>query len=72
MNRKGVEFTVLQVEDDLWQWEFRIDETVTTGKTKTRLKGMAARKAEQRIDRELKKPRDLAGRSTASASTDAY
>jgi hypothetical protein len=44
MNRRGIEFTLVQVEPDLWQWQFRIGETVTTGKTKTELKGMAARR----------------------------
>ena len=60
MNRRGVEFTLLQVEPDVWLWRFQIGETVTTGTTKTRLKGMAAHRAQQRIDIELKKPRDLA------------
>jgi hypothetical protein len=41
MNRGGIEFTLVQVEPDLWQWQFRIGETVTTGKTKTELKGKA-------------------------------
>jgi hypothetical protein len=59
MNRRGIEFTLVQVEPDLWQWQFRIGETVTTGKTKTKLKGMAAHRVQQRIDRELKRPRDL-------------
>lgn len=60
MNRRGVEFSLMQVEPDLWQWRFQIGETVTTGKTRTRLKGMAAHKAQQRIDIELRKPRELA------------
>lgn len=59
MNRRGVEFTLVQVESDLWQWQFQIGETVTTGRTKTKLKGMAAHRARQRIDIELRKPRDL-------------
>jgi hypothetical protein len=60
MNRRGIEFSLLQVEPDLWQWRFRIGETVTTGRTRTRLKGMAVHKAQQRIDIELRKPRELA------------
>ena len=59
MNRRGIEFTLLQVEPGLWQWQFRIGETGTTRKTKTKLNGMAARRVQQRIDRELNKPRDL-------------
>ena len=58
MNRRGIEFTLVQVEPDMWQWQFRLGETVTTGKTKTKLKGLAARRAQMRIDRELKKLRD--------------
>jgi hypothetical protein len=69
MNRRGIEFTLVQVEPDLWQWQFRIGETVTTGKTKTKLRGMAARRAQLRIDRELKKPRDLNHRQTDSAGS---
>jgi hypothetical protein len=63
MNRRGIEFTLVQVEPGLWQWQFRIGETVTTGKTKTKLKGLAAHRVQQRIDQELKRPRDL-GRSS--------
>jgi len=60
MNRKGVEFTVTQLEPGLWKWQFKIGETVTTGKTHTNLMGMAARRVQQLIDRELSKPRKLA------------
>jgi hypothetical protein len=60
MNRRGIEFTLMQVEPDLWQWQFQIGKTVTTGRTKTTLRGMAAHRAQQRIDRELGKPRNLA------------
>jgi hypothetical protein len=59
MNRRGVEFTLMQIRPDLWQWQFQIDGTVTSGKTKTRLKGMAARSAQARIDRALRLPRNL-------------
>ena len=73
MNRRGVEFTLVQVERDLWQWQFRIGDTVTTGKTKTRLKGMAARRAQMRIDRELNKPRDLNHlRADSAGSPDSF
>jgi hypothetical protein len=60
MNRKGVEFSVMLLEPGLWRWQFQIDETVRTGTTKTNLKGMAARRAELQIDRELRMPRSLA------------
>ena len=60
MNRRGVEFTVLQVEPGLWRWQFQIGETVRTGKTKTSLEGLAARRVQERIDRELRKLRNTA------------
>lgn len=60
MNRKGVEFSLTQVEPDLWKWQFKIGDTVTTGQTNSRLMGIAAHRAQMRIDQELKKPRDLA------------
>ena len=59
MNRKGIEFTVSQVDEDWWNWRFQIGETVRTGKTQTRLMGMAARRVQQKIDREIKEARDL-------------
>ena len=58
MNRKGVEFSLQQIEPDLWKWQFQIGKTVTSGKTRSRLMGMAAHRVQQRIDRELNKPRD--------------
>ena len=60
MNRRGVEFSLTQVEPGLWKWQFQIGDTVTVGKTQSNLMGMAARRVQQRIDRELGKPRDLA------------
>ena len=69
MNRRGVEFSLTQVEPGLWKWEFQIGDTVTIGKTQSNLMGMAARRVQQRIDRELGKPRDLAcGKSSKAAS----
>jgi hypothetical protein len=59
MDRKGVEFSLRQVEPDLWKWQFQIGHTVTTGQTRSRLMGMAAHRVHDRIDRELRKPRDL-------------
>ena len=59
MNRRGIEFSLVQLEPDLWRWQFQIGEVVMTGKTKTSLKGMAARRAQERIDRALRLPRDL-------------
>jgi hypothetical protein len=59
MNRKGVEFTLHQVEPGLWSWQYQIGKTVTVGKTRSNLMGMAAYGIQQRIDRELIKPREL-------------
>ncbi|EJN13604.1 hypothetical protein PMI42_03071 [Bradyrhizobium sp. YR681] len=56
MNRRGVEFTLVQIEPRVWQWRFQIGATVSTGKTQTSLMGLAARRVEDRIDRELRKP----------------
>jgi hypothetical protein len=59
MNRKGVEFTVCQVDEDRWNWRYQVGETVRTGNTQTRLMGMAAHRVQQKIDRELSETRDL-------------
>jgi hypothetical protein len=55
MNRRGIEFTVAQVEPGLWRWRFQIGDKVTTGNTKANLMGLATRRVQQRIDIELKK-----------------
>jgi hypothetical protein len=65
MNRKGIEFTLVRVEPDLWKWRFQIGETETTGKTRARLMGLAACRVQQRIDRELKQ-RDTALKRSGS------
>lgn len=62
MNRRGVEFTVVEVEPGLWKWCFQTGEAATTGKTQTSLMGMATHRVQQRIDRELRKQRGLAQR----------
>jgi hypothetical protein len=59
MNRKGVEFSLKQVDEDRWKWRYQIGETVKTGNTQTRLMGMAAHRVQQKIDRELKEAQDL-------------
>jgi hypothetical protein len=58
MNRKGIDFSLKQVESDFWKWQFQIGDTVTTGQTRSRLRGIAAHRAQKRIDLELRKPRD--------------
>jgi hypothetical protein len=59
MNRKGIEFTLVRVEPDLWKWRFQIGETETTGRTRARLMELATCRVQQRIDRELRQ-RDTA------------
>ena len=59
MNRKGIEFSLRQVEPDLWKWQCQIGDTVTAGQARTRLMGMAAHRVHKRIDVELKKQCDL-------------
>jgi hypothetical protein len=68
MNRRGVEFTVVETsEPNVWRWEFRIADTVTTGGTETALFGMAARRAQLRIDEALQRLKgefDIASRQS--------
>jgi hypothetical protein len=59
MEHKGVEFSLVQAGPGLWKWCFQIGEIVTTGKTEAHLMGLAAHGVQQRIDRELRKLRDL-------------
>ena len=62
MNLKGVEFTVAKTASPgIWQWQFRIGDTVKAGKTETKIDLLAIRRVQLRIDRELK----AIGRKTA-------
>jgi hypothetical protein len=69
MNRRGIEFTVMQVEPGLWQWRFKIGEKVTTGNTKANLMGLATRRVQQRIDIALKQAVRPGGWQPDSASS---
>jgi hypothetical protein len=52
---KGIQYSVAAtVEPDLWQWQFQIGESVKTGKTKTRLAALAARRVKLKIDAALR------------------
>ena len=55
MLHRGVEFTVTMSSPGIWQWQFRIGDTVRTGRTKTNIRLLAIRRVQLRIDRELKK-----------------
>jgi hypothetical protein len=52
---KGVEFTVTQVAPNIWQYQFGLGDRVITGKTKAKLSLLAIRRAQIRINRELRK-----------------
>jgi hypothetical protein len=52
---KGIEFSVTLAAPDVWQWQFRIGDTVKTGRTEARLNLLAIRRVQLRIDRELKR-----------------
>jgi hypothetical protein len=71
MNRRGVEYTAVQVEPSLWRWQFQIGDTATTGTTQTKLKGMTTKRAEIRIDHELKRSRERQERIDSAGSPDA-
>jgi hypothetical protein len=48
---RGVEYTVTHgVEPDVWQWCFQIGGVVSTGRTRTMLSMMAARRAQLQIN----------------------
>jgi hypothetical protein len=55
MIHKGIQYCVAAtVEPDVWQWQFQIGESVKSGKTKTRLGALAARRVQMKIDAALK------------------
>ncbi len=60
MMHRGVEYTVTSSAPGVWQWQFRIGDAVISGKTETRIRLLAIRRVQLRIDRELKKaaPKD--------------
>jgi len=52
---RGVPYSVAPtIEPDVWQWQFQIGDNVKTGKTRTRLAAMAARRVQSKIDAALK------------------
>lgn len=54
MMHKGVEYTVTMSALGVWRWQFKIGDTVKTGKTETNIRLLAIRRVQLRIDRELK------------------
>ena len=56
MMYRGVQYTVAAgLEPNVWRWCFQIGDIVTSGKTKTTLSGLAARRAQIRINAALKR-----------------
>ena len=55
MMHRGVEYTVTRSAQGIWQWQFRIGDTVKSGRTETNIRLLAIRRVQLRIDRELKK-----------------
>jgi hypothetical protein len=55
MVHKGVKYTITKTElPGIWKWQFRIGDLVRSGKTEARLRLLAMRRVQLRIDRELK------------------
>ena len=55
MMHRGVEYSVTPLAAGVWQWQFRIGDAVISGKTETRIRLLAIRRVQLRIDREIKK-----------------
>jgi hypothetical protein len=56
MIHRGVEYTVTRgSEPDAWEWHFQIGGVISTGKTRTMLSGLAARRAQLKINGALRK-----------------
>lgn len=62
MMHRGVEYTVTMSAPGVWKWQFRIGDTVKTGKTETNIRPLAIRRVRQQIDRELRKAAREAGK----------
>lgn len=58
MTHNGIDYTLTaSVDARIWHWQFELAGKLIAGNTRTSLKLFAARKVEQRIDRELKQSR---------------
>jgi hypothetical protein len=57
MRHRGIEFSIERASEreDVWIWQFTIDDQVRTGKTAAKLRLLAIRRAQLIIDRELRK-----------------
>jgi hypothetical protein len=62
MVHRGVEYTVIESHvPNIWKWQFRIGSVIKFGKTETKLKGLAERRAQFKIDRALKTAASVQG-----------
>ena len=50
---KGVEYEIAPIEPGVWKYQILIGGRVKAGRTKTRLEGLADRRVQLLIDREL-------------------
>jgi hypothetical protein len=67
MIHKGIQYSIAAtVDPDVWQWWFQIGASVRTGKTKTRLAALAARRVQLKIDAALR----ASGASSATQGDD--
>ena len=57
---RDIEYTLTNIEPDLWSWSFEIDGKIRRGTTRARLDLLAQRRVCAIIDRKLKgaKPRE--------------
>lgn len=55
MIHRDIEYSVTAIAPGMWKWQFRIGARVVSGKTEARLKLLAMRRVQIRIDRELRK-----------------
>jgi len=60
MNHRGIEYNLTMIEPGYWRWQFRIGESLKSGRTRAS-QLLAIRRVEMRIARELGK---LAKRQT--------
>jgi len=51
---KGVEYEIASIDRGVWKWQFRIGDSIKTGRTKTNLEVLADRRVRLVIDRELR------------------
>lgn len=53
---RDIEYSLMRsTMPDRWTWQFRIGERIRRGTTEAKLELLAARRVQQRIDRELKR-----------------